>query len=338
MINIYLQLLRKVSNFSNFMTLNNAKNIKEIYTLIKKFYTLHKYDNKVYSIKQTDINDKRFSIMKKVLQETNVLDFSFTIKFYDECNFYYHIHNNNDNYYIIKKYKLNQSETLHLFRIITRISILKHMYYITKPMNYFLLMYPGKRFMPDKNKLISVYNINGGFTHINNNNIFIIRSEEYEKVLIHELLHHSIQLQFEGWTKHSISKIKNAFNIAPKCIILPTEAIIEAYACLINTIFNSIENKKNFTSLLKKDRDHSLRTAKKIIDYQQNNLWYEKTNAFCYTVLKTIIYIYFDQFLKIFLMADDKIITDFFIKYSKYMYKRLMVIKSNDNYLKLTAF
>ena len=321
------------------MTLYNAFNVNDIYKIIKTEYITKQYQNKKYNICQISSNDARLELLRKILhKQSSILDFSFVANYYDSCKYCYLIQNNNDCYFIIQEHKLRERERLQIFNAIHRISILKKLYNIQKPMNFYLVMYPKKRFMPRNNELFKAIHINGGFTYLNQNKVFVIRKEEFNKVLIHEFLHHNNVLQFERWSIQSIEKLKERFNIMKSFDLLPTEAIIEAYACLINAVFYAIEDKKKFMHLLKEDQMHSLKTAKKIIKFQKNKPWYEYTNVYCYTILKTIIYLNFNKFLKIFPNCSDIGIANFFIKYSNNMYKQIHDIKVKSNKLNLTIF
>jgi hypothetical protein len=123
-------------------------------------------------------------------------------------------------------------------------------------------------------------------------------------------------------------------------LLIPNEAIIETFACVLNTIFYSIETGSSLQDNLKKDQEHSICLAKKILDKQQGNKWQEKTHSYCYIVFKTILYVYFNKFLKIYKYNNDTGITDFLIKYSHNIYNRIKRInsKSFDNKLKQTIY
>jgi hypothetical protein len=152
-------------------------------------------------------------------------------------------------------------------------------------------MNPKKRYMPaKKDELIDVININGGFTYTNKNNIYIIRKEDYNKVILHELLHHNIFIHKDEWKEANIKRLKEHFNIHNKMILIPNEAIIETYACILNTIFYSIETGTSLKDNLKKDQEYSIYIAKKILERQGKKKWIEKTHSYCYIVFKTILF------------------------------------------------
>jgi hypothetical protein len=205
-------------------------------------------------------------------------------------------------------------------------------------------MNPLKRFMPSKKEeVIDAVNINGGYTYINKNNIYIIREEDYEKVIIHELLHHNTLIHKQDWEAQNIKRLKEHFKIDNNMLLIPNEAIIETFACILNTVYHSIETGTSFNENLKRDQEHSVILAKKILDKQNGELWNEKTHSYCYIVFKTIFYVYFNDFLKIYKYKNDTGMTDFLIKYSQKLYRRIKKIKQikkfrMNNKLKQTVY
>ena len=131
-------------------------------------------------------------------------------------------------------------------------------------------------------------------------------------------------------------------------LLIPNEAIIETFACILNTVFYSIESEggsgtvsPSWINNLKRDQAHSLLLLKKIIDKQGDGLWDEKTHSFCYIVFKTILYVYFNTFLKIYRYRNDTVITDFLIRYSTKTYKKAFAVSPKKNHaikLKQTVF
>lgn len=323
------------------MALYKAKSTKQFYDIIKKDHDMHS----TFSIERIDKDDPQMQIVNTVLSDTGSrLNFNFVIQYYSKCKYHYYIHDKNTQmkYYIFQTHAVTKKEKEQLFNTIRRIATLKRLYNIAKNMNIFILMNPIKRLLPKHEEVINTQHINGGFTFTNRNEIFIIRKEDYDKVLIHEFLHHNTHIHFEDWKPRIIERLKIHFNISRSCELLPNEAVIEAFACLINTAFYAIETNTNFRNLLEKDQDHSLQIAKKILRHQNGKAWYELTNAYCYTVLKTIIYVYFDKFLKIYECNNDTLIAEFLIRQSKYIFERIREISipniRHNRSLKLTCF
>jgi hypothetical protein len=236
-----------------------------------------------------------------------------------------------------------------LFRNLYRVYLVSQIYQISKwgdyIFNYYVIMNPLKRCLPaKKGQIMDAVNINGGYTYTNKNNIYIIRKEDYNKVIIHELLHHNTLIHKEGWTDANIKRLKAHFKIHPTMLLIPNEAIIETFACILNTVFYSIETGTSLRENLKRDREHSINLTQKILDKQGDQLWDEKTHSYCYIVFKTILYAYFNEFLKIYKYHNDTDITDFLIKNSGKIYgkmkqaKQAKQAKQQDNRLKQTIY
>jgi hypothetical protein len=242
--------------------------------------------------------------------------------------------------------KLTKDMKIQLFKNVYRVYLISNIYDISKHgnfiFNYYIIMNPKKRYMPaKKDELIDVININGGFTYTNKNNIYIIRKEDYNKVILHELLHHNIFIHKDDWKEENIRRLKDHFNINNKMILIPNEAIIETYACILNTIFYSIETGTRLKDNLRKDQEYSIYIAKKILEKQGGKKWIEKTHSYCYIVFKTILYVYFNKFLKIYKYHNDTEITDFLINNSQKIYDKINKNKHkypNNNKLKQTIY
>jgi hypothetical protein len=132
--------------------------------------------------------------------------------------------------------------------------------------------------------------------------------------------------------------------IAEKQYLLPNEAIIETYAIILNTVFYCIEHNMTFTDFKKtlaKDKEHNIAIAKKILDKQGNNKWYEKTHSYCYIVLRAIFYIYFKEFVRIYRYNNDDDITSFITMYFPKILRKIRQYGKGDNsnnYIKQTIF
>lgn len=178
----------------------------------------------------------------------------------------------------------------HLIKIIKRCYTIIKIYDIKKIINIYVLMSDKKRFFPNKkNILIDCNNINGGFTSINGNNIFILRKEEFSKVILHELIHHINTLNNYDWDDNNINKLKEHFKIAENTTLIPNEAITETWAIIYMTLFINYEYNIPYIELLNYEIKRGLYLSYKLLKYQGNNLWDEKTNSYCYIIFKTII-------------------------------------------------
>jgi len=320
----------------------NVSSIHDIYNIIKTNYNFNIND---FEIMKADAS--LFDNFKSELLSSSgkYLNYEFAHAYLQTCNNCYHIKYKGFNMYVKMRSKLTKHMKIQLFKNVYRVYLVSKIYDISKGgnkiFNFYIIMNPKKRYMPaKKEELIDVININGGYTYTDNNNIYIIRKEDYNKVILHELLHHNIYIHNMDWDELNIKRLKEHFNIHDKMLLIPNEAIVETYACVLNTIFHSIETKTSLKENLKKDQEHSIFLAKKILDKQDGKKWIEKTHSYCYIVFKTILYVYFNNFLKIYKYHNDTNITDFLIKYSKQTFNKINKINKikYTNKLKQTIY
>lgn len=313
-------------------------NEKELYKIIKK-----KYNFNIAECSLSKISIDAFDEFKYLLNNDTYFDWNFCKNYAKICKLSYHINYKNINFFILSDKNLTNKSKTDFFNCIYRVYLVKYLYNI-KPeqtLNYYILLNPLKRHLPKRKKdIIKSENINGGFTYINSNNIYIIRKEDYEKVALHELLHHCDIIHNENWKYKNINILKNLCKIDPMQIFIPNEAIIETFAIILNVVFKSIENNLPFKLILAKDREHSLVIAKKIIEKQDNKLWKENSHSYCYIVLRAVFYIYFNEFIKSYKITDDDEVTLFICKYFPKIIKKLEKAKNitKDKSIKQTIF
>jgi hypothetical protein len=327
------------------MSLYDAKSSSDFYKIIKPYYIHNKkqFDANVPTILRIQHNDKRLNILTNYLQQRNdnsFLDFSFVKHYLSNCKYYYHIKYQRLQCFIISAKPLIAKDKHKLYNTIIRIATVMQVYNMDKPMNFYLIMDPRKRQLPSDGPF-NAEHINGGFTYLSSNNIVIIRKEEYEKVVIHELLHHNRYIHNDNYTRFNIKRLKHKFNIDERCILNSNEAVIEVFACMLNTVFYALDGNKNimyFKKLLRDDCHHSHVISKKILDIQKNNKWFEKTNAYSYCIFKTILYKHFDKFIKDFQYDNNDRITDFLCNQAGNLFYSAMRKHYNDKMLKLTIF
>ena len=208
--------------------------------------------------------------------------------------------------------------------------ILKRAYIITKHINktfniHLILSHLKKEF---NGLILSAKNCNSGLTYIYSNkdipnvNIYIIRKEEFGKVIIHEIIHH-ITLIHSSFKISNINKLKKHFKISLSSNIDPNETIVEFCATIFHLYQISLETNTDFYKLFKDELNYSLYKTKQLLDLQKkmpNGIWYEESHIYCYIIFKTIIMYNLCDFLKIYTYPyNDDIITDFIIKYSGFL-------------------
>ncbi len=189
----------------------------------------------------------------------------------------------------------------------------------------YLYLTPIKKILPKTSiTILNQDNVNTAVTTAcdPHGSILLYREEEWFKVLIHEL-HHLLCLDFSGLEykglKNAVSKlfnIKSEYNIA--------ETYSEFWATIINCIFCSynilddICDEKTFLLycefFIEFERIFSLFQTIKILDFMGLNykelisrntddinlrytLYREKTNVFCYYILKSVLLYNYDDFL-----------------------------------------
>jgi len=215
------------------------------------------------------------------------------------------------NLYYRKDLDINLSQ---LFLTIKRIIITRTFFNISGPMVIHFICSPYKRYFPQKG-VISSKHINGGFTDITKNEIFVTRVEEYSKVLLHEVLHHCHYIH-GNFSQNNIQKLKQTFNISDETMLLPNEAVVEFWATILTIKYISFETKVPYKILYDLEIQHSICQSARIIAKQGNKKWKEKTNSYCYIVFKTILLAHVADFLEKYTFPyDDTYITDFIINY-----------------------
>ena len=145
--------------------------------------------------------------------------------------------------------------------------------------------------------------------------LFIWRKEEFEKVLVHELIH-TLKLDFLTYPEQLTKDILNYFNIPTDTQIRVGEAYVETWAVIINTILIS-KSVNNFFEHFEKEVLFSLFQSSKImhhfgynclnkckmsmirahVDIREGDLRQE-TSVFSYFILKTGILLHIHSFIK----------------------------------------
>jgi hypothetical protein len=266
--------------------------------------------NKRNSVISEVYNFLKSNILKLYLDE---LDKEITIKYH---NIIFHI------YYCEKKDKID-------FKCIKR--LLKRCYIITKAINktftiHLILSPLLKKFNID-NKPLSPINCNTGFTYLqrnnnnnnNNVNIYIIRKEEYAKVILHEIIHHIDKIH-SSFSQSNINRLKHHFKIA-SVNVDANECIVEFWATIFHLYQISIEYNQDFYKLFQNELKYSLYKSYQLLTLQKqmtDGYWIETSNSYSYIIFKTIIMYNLLEFQKIYTFPyNDTIITDFLIKFSK---------------------
>lgn len=248
-----------------------------------------------------------------------------------------------NNYLFLKSHNI----TLHIYYIdninipfVKLCNVLKNCIALTKYLNMqrmfdsYIVLYPEKRFLPLKNEIMNCKNINGGFTFLKSDKIFIFREEELSKTILHEILHHCNAIHIDEYNQMNIRRLKECFNISNQTKLLPNEAVVEFFTTIFHSMFVSYETQIPYQIILNLEKQHSIKQSNKIKHLQGTDEWYEKTNAYCYIIFKTILLLNNEKFLSKYEL-DDEFITSFIIENNKIPYTN---VNKTDKSLRMTLF
>ncbi len=212
----------------------------------------------------------------------------------------------------------------------------------------------AKKYFPARGQPLTEDNINSAdstFYGTGDINIRIYRKEELVKVLIHETIHFTGAEKTVDWNNKS--KINNIFNVdCPKNKLLLTEAIVEALATYINCSIYADIHHENLQRLIDNEIKFGLLQTAKILNHfgftsvddflnkNNNKKIIQKTSAFEYHILKTILLMNFNKFIDLIKKKeslDELIINEFNNKdYQKKVNKYISEIDTLPENIKKT--
>jgi hypothetical protein len=237
---------------------------------------------------------------------------------------------------------------------LNRLVIIASIFKIIKKIEYWIIPCNIKRVFPKNGEYCDQVHINGGYTYINSGRIYIYRYENFSKVGIHELLHNSVLQSSENLEDADITELMNAFQLDTNIVktnfgsgnfqrLLPSEAVIEAWAIIMNICFISIEKGISLQELYENEINFALSLSHKLAKYQEKYipLWKEKTNAYTYIRLKTCILCYWNIFYNIKYPYNPIDLKNFLLKYnmsSEFLKKIKNAQLPKNNTCKLTFY
>lgn len=173
---------------------------------------------------------------------------------------------------------------------------------------------PAKRRFPPPGVPIGPEHINGGFTYVAPTapgtgaapgaapaEIYVLRREEFPKVILHEILHHSrVHRDDADWAPHlpalyarfGISSLGCATPSGCATDLRPNEAVVEAWATVQHCAALARELGVPLVRLLAAERDHAAAVAARAERHRQTlpgAEWQERTHAFSYLQLRARI-------------------------------------------------
>ena len=140
--------------------------------------------------------------------------------------------------------------------------------HIKKPLTFWVIPAKVPRLFPAPGEPLSEKHLNGGYTYLNNNNIYIYRYEDFPKVMLHEVIH------------HSYLNTHTPYN----------EAIVEFWAVLFHLFF--ISTPATFESYFQDELNWNLFLCKKLLQHNA-----DISHADSYIFAKTALLFHRDNYL-----------------------------------------
>jgi len=164
----------------------------------------------------------------------------------------------------------------------------------------------NRRYKPEPHAPVEPEHVNGGYTYVSGNTVYIYRLEEWPKVMLHELIHHVHSIQKIRWTPKITKELYGMFGIdtagcPERCSTLlePTEAVVEAWAIFLHTAYMSYETGKDFKALMLEEISWNDQHIAWVMQKKQNTqgIWRESSHIFSYIVLRGILLHNLETFL-----------------------------------------
>tara|TARA_Y200000002_G_scaffold381660_1_gene396285 strand:+ start:1455 stop:2540 length:1086 start_codon:yes stop_codon:yes gene_type:complete len=302
--------LKKINDFSKIkldkkIKISDNKFFKNLQMNFIKYYKYYDKNIKDIILNRSEkvSNDNSYFIGNDIKEKINKLKSEFIIT-YKNINIHF-ITNKNDR--LIKKYIINKLKIiLSLQKLFNRENAFQK-----------ITIYDinNKKKLPSKNeKDICPAHCNSGYCNViydksKNGSIVLYRNEEIIKVLIHESIHANFidyNIILNQYKSNMDNKICTHYNI------LLNEAFTETFACLINMILINYHTKININKIFNNELKFMLNTFNKLMNYYKveqikdimvvdgcSRYIKQKTNVFSYYILKTLNYLYIDEYLKL---------------------------------------
>ena len=310
----------------NIIPIKKKKSSKEINIFLNYFYNLLikntntdsvineiKYNNNHYNF---DSKSNFLSIdVKKQIESLTYKTYNFKFKLKNTLFDIKFITLNDANISIIYYYL---KQIYNFYMLLSNLSFLKNRSYF----KIVIFFSDIKKTKPkDKLSILNVDNVNTGYTYCNSNEpeIVLYRNEEWFKVLIHETMH-AIGLDFCNFNNKQINdSILKIFPINIKLNLY--ETYCEIWAILLNIVFISFEISNSFEGFKKIfmynynfENCFQIFQMNKVLDFmnlkydelysknekyaiKRQGFYREKTNVFCYYILKCILFNNLSEFL-----------------------------------------
>lgn len=325
MIDSFIEFISNKYNINNLIEYfsfdsTGLKYLNQIYRAIEKSYISY---NK-YKINLRNINNKNFdkkSLIHHSLFNSSFIDGKIRKKITEQMKYTYTVNLN----ILCKRFKI----IYYSVREIDYIILNKYIEYVFVIIHTLLLFQNNQQENEDKDKTIHIFfldekkelpknntildplHINSGACDVHSQNIIIFRREEWTKLLIHELFH-LLHLDFQlELSDKQIRELKNRFKVDSTYKIYETYCEIQATIIHISFISFSLCNQYSYDcrekELIKFDYIYYVKVLyiyeylfsvfqyKKIQSYMKGE-YKEKTNVFCYYILKTSLLVNINNF------------------------------------------
>lgn len=145
-----------------------------------------------------------------------------------------------------------------------------------------------RRFPNHTNQCLGREHVNGGYTYVNGDTVYLFRREELPKVMLHEYLHQLQGHKDAEWTSEALENVRALVSIPSSIDIRPNEAVVEVWALFYHTHFLAVETGIPFKTLWDAETRFVLQQARHIWTHQSHCLprWNEETHTFSYYILK----------------------------------------------------
>ena len=167
----------------------------------------------------------------------------------------------------------------------------------------FLPLSHKKHFPKSPTEDITPAHINSGFYVPRR--IVILRHEDHQKVMLHEVLHDLFNVPFSN---ACVGALKRHLNIDPRVRLIPNEAIVETVAVVAQVAFLAMEKgydtKKRASMLMEERRRcNSVRDGLFTMNQWPRRPWTKTSNVFSYIFIRSVLMTDLKLFFSLFMDA-----------------------------------
>lgn len=219
-------------------------------------------------------------------------------KYIDSNEIMYNINWGDNNIYVVcDNFEILKERLIILIYII---EYLKHKAKFNKKYEIYLILTDLVKQFPNNDEIVKVKHVNTGYTNFSNNIIFIWRFEEFEKVLLHEVIHYT------NFFDHDININHDLHIKGPESYY---EAVTDLWAIIYNCIYISLMTKLKLKYIFMIELGFVRNQALALYDHFDNNI-IQETPAYSYYIIKYMLFNYLIINNKLPDTINDKIISE----------------------------